>query len=88
MEQIYLLLRVALAEYFTSRRSEPCPLLFDEVTVHCDTGRREAILAILGEVSRSHQVIVFAAEDVVRDWAAREHPSASQELAPPGIRAP
>src|SRR5690606_15899559 len=37
-EQIYLLLRVALAEHLT-RPGEICPLILDDVTAHCDDER-------------------------------------------------
>lgn len=67
-EQIYLLLRLALAEHLVEA-PERAPLLFDEVTAHCDAVRREAILELLHDFSVERQVIVFTHEDVVREWA-------------------
>ncbi len=39
MEQIYLLLRMAMADHLT-RPGEICPLLMDDVTVESDAGRK------------------------------------------------
>ena len=69
-EQIYLLLRLALVEHLT-RRGESAPILFDEVTVHADGMRTEALLALLHRLSKAHQVLVFTQERAVRDWARR-----------------
>ena len=41
-EQIYLLLRVAMASLLTRESGETCPLLLDDVTVHCDSERQTA----------------------------------------------
>lgn len=69
-EQIYLLLRLALLEHLT-RRGESGPVLCDEVTVHADGSRTEAVLTLLHRLSKSHQVLVFTQETAVRDWARR-----------------
>lgn len=88
-EQIYLLLRVAMARLLT-RLGEVCPLLFDDVTVHCDPTRQNAILEILHAVSRDQQVILFSQEPETLAWA-REHLSGEGdrliELDPHGIPA-
>lgn len=68
-EQIYLLLRLALTEHLVPA-PERAPLLFDEVTAHSDANRREVILALLHEISRERQVIVFTHEEPVRLWAS------------------
>lgn len=70
-EQIYLLLRIALSQHLVTT-DEQVPLLFDEVTAHCDARRRAAVLALLHDVSRELQVIVFTHEEPVREWA-EEH---------------
>ena len=70
-EQIYLLLRVTMARLLT-RPGEVCPLLFDDVTVHCDPTRQIKILNILHTVSREQQVILFSQEPETLEWA-REH---------------
>jgi uncharacterized protein YhaN len=67
-EQIYLLLRAALARHLTAGK-ETCPLLLDDVTVQSDALRTTAILELLHELSKEQQVIVFAQERGVADWA-------------------
>lgn len=67
-EQVYLLLRVALAEHLT-RKGEVCPLVLDDVTVQCDGERTEAVLRALHAISRERQVIVFTQEKQVLAWA-------------------
>ncbi len=67
-EQIYLLLRVAMAEILTTEDTR-CPLLVDDATVQSDPRRTLAILDVLHEVSREHQVVLFSQEDDVANWA-------------------
>jgi exonuclease SbcC len=67
-EQIFLLLRVALAEHLT-KPGEICPLLLDDVTVHCDSARTLAILECLHVISAERQVVLFTQEDLVVAWA-------------------
>lgn len=70
-EQIYLLLRVALAEHLTAE-GETTPLLLDDVTVQADDRRTRQLLDLLLELSDERQIVLFAQEPVVLDWA-REH---------------
>lgn len=70
-EQIYLLLRLALVEHLTVR-GEVCPLLLDEVTVQSDGDRVVALLGLLHEVSKTHQVVLCTQEERVRAWAEEE----------------
>jgi hypothetical protein len=67
-EQIYLLLRVALAEQLV-RSGEVCPLLLDDVTVHSDTERTAGVLSCLQAISRERQVILFSQQESVLLWA-------------------
>jgi DNA repair protein SbcC/Rad50 len=67
-EQVYLLLRAALARHLTTGK-ETCPLLLDDVTVQADATRTVAILELLHELSKEQQVIVFAQERSVAEWA-------------------
>ncbi len=69
-EQIYLLLRVAMAAHLT-QEGETCPLILDEVTVQCDTERTNALLDILHVLSADRQVILFSQEAEVLAWAER-----------------
>jgi len=67
-EQVYLLLRVALATHVTQAR-EVCPLVLDDVTTQSDRQRSLAILELLHELCRERQVILFTQEDDVLAWA-------------------
>jgi DNA repair exonuclease SbcCD ATPase subunit len=67
-EQIYLLLRMAMATHLTLP-GEVCPLLLDDVTVECDPIRRRAVLDVLHVVSRERQVVLFSQEAEVLAWA-------------------
>lgn len=70
-EQVYLLLRVALAEHLVTTE-EPAPLLLDEPTAQSDDERTVAILRLLVELARERQVVVFTQETLVREWARAE----------------
>lgn len=67
-EQVYLLLRTALAKRLTSK-DEICPLILDDVTVHCDSSRKVRILDALQALSQERQIILFSQEDPVLTWA-------------------
>lgn len=65
-EQIYLLLRVALAQHLAA---EPCPLLLDDVTVQADAERTLALLDLLLRLSADRQIVLFAQDAAVAEWA-------------------
>ncbi len=67
-EQIYLLLRVALAARLTAGH-DTCPLLLDDVTVHADPERTHRMLELLHRLSAERQIVLFAHQDQVREWA-------------------
>ena len=67
-EQIYLLLRVALAARLTAGH-DTCPLLLDDVTVHADPERTRRMLDLLHRLSGERQIVLFAHQDQVREWA-------------------
>lgn len=67
-EQIYLLLRLAMAEHLT-KPGEVCPLMLDDVTVQSDAERTRAILSMLHTLSQERQVIIFSQKKEVVDWA-------------------
>jgi DNA repair protein SbcC/Rad50 len=69
-EQVFLLLRVAMAEIL-SLPDTRCPLLLDDVTVQSDPVRTRAILDVLHEISADHQVVLLSQEDEVASWAKR-----------------
>ncbi len=67
-EQIYLLLRVAMAERLT-KQDEVCPLILDDVTAQSDGRRTVAILDALHVISAERQIILFTQEQEVLTWA-------------------
>jgi hypothetical protein len=67
-EQIYLLLRVALATRLTAGH-DSCPLLLDDVTVHADLRRTQQLLDLLHELSAERQIVLFAQQADVCEWA-------------------
>ena len=67
-EQIYLLLRVALAEHLVAN-GESAPLILDDVTIQSDAARSTAILELLHELSRDRQIILFSQEEEVALWS-------------------
>ena len=67
-EQIYLLLRLALARHLT-KEGEVCPLILDDVVSASDALRKRVVLETLLAISESTQVVLFTHEDDVRDWA-------------------
>jgi len=69
-EQIYLLLRVAMAEHLVTN-GETAPLLLDEVTVQSDPLRKHELLEVLHRLSAERQVVLFTHDDDVLAWAGR-----------------
>ena len=67
-EQIYLLLRFALARHLAS---QACPLIVDDAVAASDSRRKRELLETLLAVSASTQVILFTHEDDVCAWARR-----------------
>lgn len=67
-EQVYLLLRVALAQHLTTT-NETCPLLLDDVTVQADDQRAKEVLDLLLQLSEDRQIVLFAQESTVATWA-------------------
>lgn len=69
-EQVYLLLRATLSRHLTGD-SRVCPLLLDDVTVQADAGRTTEILELLHELSAEQQIVLFAQDRIVAQWAER-----------------
>jgi DNA repair protein SbcC/Rad50 len=68
-EQIYLLLRVALAEHLADKKTVS-PLLLDDVTVQADPTRTEAVLEMCKALADGgRQVVLFAQDPSVAAWA-------------------
>lgn len=58
-EQLYLALRFGLVREF-GRRSEPLPVIMDEVLVNFDPKRARATCGAIRTLAESHQVILFS----------------------------
>lgn len=71
MEQVYLVLRLVLAQVLSADH-ETCPVLLDDPTVHADANRKQQILDYLLAASKEHQVILFSQEQEVLDWAKNQ----------------
>lgn len=67
-EQIYLLLRAAMAQQLATT-GETAPLLLDEVTVQADADRKIQLLRVLHELSAERQIVLFTHDDDVVTWA-------------------
>ena len=78
-EQVYLLLRLALAEHLTRESGEVCPVVLDDVLVQTDDDRKEALLDLLHEISGERQIILFTMEQIAVDWA-EAHLKAPKDL--------
>jgi len=68
-EQIYLLLRVAMAEHLVTT-AESAPLLLDEVTAQSDPERKLRMLDVLHALSADRQIVLFSHDAEVMEWAA------------------
>lgn len=67
-EQLYLALRIASLERHVKQHG-PMPVIFDDVVLHSDPGRKRAILVALGELAKVTQVIAFTHDPIVVDLA-------------------
>ena len=61
-DQVYLLLRVALAQHLAAT-GETCPLLLDGVTAQADGERSREILDLLLKLAAERQVVLFTQEE-------------------------
>ena len=66
-EQIYLLLRVAIAKLL-SENAEPLPLILDDPFVHFDQQRLENMLGFLKRLSEKNQIILFTKDENISVW--------------------
>ena len=76
-EQVYLLLRLALARHLAS---QSCPLILDDAVAASDSQRKHNLLETLLAVSESTQVILFTHEDDVCTWAQERLVSGPHKL--------
>ncbi len=57
-DQLYLALRLAALEKYM-KSSEPMPFIVDDILIHFDDDRSKATLAVLAELTKKTQVILF-----------------------------
>lgn len=65
-EQLYLCIRLALASEF-GRRSEPLPLVLDDVFVNFDPERARAMAQVVAQFAENQQVLAFTCHPSTRD---------------------
>ncbi|CAM4463196.1 uncharacterized protein YhaN [Paenibacillus endophyticus] len=64
-EQVYLAMRLALAE--EASRGAKLPLMLDDVFVNFDRSRLQAVTGLLSDLSHERQVIIMTCHEHVRD---------------------
>lgn len=74
-EQLYLAIRLALAETMSQQVS--LPLLFDDLFVNFDEARLHAALSLLSELSSSRQIVMMTCHKHVAEATVRMIPSAA-----------
>lgn len=74
-EQLYLAIRLALAETMSSKVN--LPLFFDDLFVNFDEHRLRAALALIGELSCSRQIVMMTCHRHVAEAAAGVIPAAA-----------
>ena len=79
-EQIFLLLRVAMAEHLVTT-NERAPLILDEVTAQSDAERKIQLLNVLHRLSAERQVVLFTHDDDVVAWAEQALQAPQDRLA-------
>ena len=67
-DQLFLALRLATIED-SLERSEPIPLIADDILVHFDDDRSLATLGVLADLGERTQVLLFTHHSRVRDQA-------------------
>lgn len=72
-EQLYLCLRLGLAEEF-ARRAEPIPLVMDDVLVNFDAARRRSSAELLLDFAADHQLLFFTCHEEIVDLIASLRP--------------
>jgi uncharacterized protein YhaN len=73
-EQLYLCMRVALAESFA--KTTPLPLLLDDITVNADPRRQQQLSELLVTVADTQQVFAFTCHDSVVGQLRKLRPDA------------
>ncbi|MGO4887497.1 AAA family ATPase [Anaerobacillus sp. MEB173] len=70
-EQLYLCLRLALANVYPS--SSPFPIIMDDVLVNFDEERRNRAIVVIEEIAHHHQILFFTCHDhIVQAFKEKE----------------
>jgi chromosome segregation protein len=80
-DQLYLALRVAAVQAYAAQ-AEPLPFIADDLLVHFDDTRAAAAIALLAELGRTTQVILFTHHDHIVGLAERQDGVGIQNLPP------
>jgi uncharacterized protein YhaN len=75
LEQLYLCLRIGLAETF-AERAEALPLIFDDVLVNFDPARAASVAEVIAETAERHQVLFFTCHPHLKELVLRAAPEA------------
>jgi len=78
-DQIYLAIRLALAEQFSSQ-ADPLPLILDDPLVTSDDERFVAAMAYLAEQAARRQVIVLTCHTERHRWLLERHPELAERV--------
>jgi uncharacterized protein YhaN len=80
-DQLYLALRVAAIEGHVAN-AEPLPFIADDLLANFDDTRAAAAMALLSQLGRATQVILFTHHDHIATLAAQQTGVAVQRLPP------
>lgn len=80
-DQLYLALRIAAVRAHAAR-TEPLPFIADDLLVHFDDTRAAAAIALLAELGRSTQTILFTHHDHIAALAERQEGVVVQRMVP------
>lgn len=72
VEQLYLAMRFAFADEYAS--TVALPIVMDDIFVNFDRERLRSSLALLGQLSERHQIILFTCHPHIRDELLHVHP--------------
>ena len=85
VEQLYLCLRLGLAETF-AERSEALPLILDDVLVNFDPGRAVAVAKALAETAEHHQVLFMTCHPHLSELVSSVAPRAADRAVGENLR--
>ena len=75
IEQLYLCLRIGLAETF-AERAQALPIILDDVLVNFDPRRAGAVAEVIAETAEHHQVLFFTCHPHLSELVLRTAPQA------------